>query len=132
MLRQRTIKVEDTFHHFDLQRIHIEERTNYLSCKRHLLDAGLLNFYPLALWNFDHFYPNPIFSQLVCCEECDPVELYLVLTKVWIEKSPYPMESTKSDPRWLEKMLRSSQTSAQGLSSYHYHGQIFRLQFGGL
>ena len=49
MLRQRTIKVEEKFHHFDLQRIHIEERTNYLSCKRHLLEVGLLKFYPLAL-----------------------------------------------------------------------------------
>ena len=29
-------------------------------------------------------------------------------------------------------MLRSSQTSTQGLLSYHYHGKIIRLQFGGL
>ena len=68
MSRQRTIKVEDTFHHFDLQRIHIEERTNYLSYKRHLLEGGQLNFYPPTLQNFDQFYPYPIFSQLVHCE----------------------------------------------------------------
>ena len=101
MLRQRTIKVEDTFHHFDIQRIHIEERTNYLLCKRHLLEAGLLKFCPPGLWNFYQFYPDPIFSQLVCCEECDPTELYFVPTKVWIEQSPYPMESIENGPKWL-------------------------------
>ena len=34
MLRQRTIKVEDTFHYLDLQRVHVVERYNYLTCKR--------------------------------------------------------------------------------------------------
>ena len=29
-------------------------------------------------------------------------------------------------------MLRSPQISTHGLPNYHYHGQIFRLQFGGL
>ena len=75
MLRQRMIKVDDTYHHFDLQTIHSQERTNYLSCKKNLLEAELLKLYPPPLQNFGHFYQDLDFSYLVCCEDCDPAEL---------------------------------------------------------
>ena len=93
MLRQRTIRTDDFYEYVDLRRIHSEEREKYLSSKRNLLEAGFVRFHPPALRNFNHFYRDPIFEELVCCEECDPTELYFVPAEIYLEQAPYPTDS---------------------------------------
>ena len=74
----------------------------------------------------------PFFEELVCCEECDPTELYFVPTKVYLEQAPYPTDSDENGSHWLKTMLQGPQISTQGLEKFHYHGQIFHIQFAGL
>ena len=69
---------------------------------------------------------------MVCCEECDPTELYFVPAEIYLEQAPYPIDSDENGSHWLKKMIQGLQISTQGLEKFHYHGQIFRIQFVGL
>lgn len=96
------------------------------------MEACFLRFHRPALRNFNNFNRDPIFDELVCCEECNPTELYFFLVEIYLEKDPYPTDSNQNGSHWLKIMLQALQISTQGLEKFHYHGQIFRIQFAGL
>ena len=111
MLRLRTIRTDDFYHHVDIRGIHNEETKKYLSSKRNLLEAGLLAFHPLGLQNFNHFYRDPIFDELVCCEECDPTKFHFVPIETYLEQAPYPTNLDENSSQWLKIVLQALQVN---------------------
>ena len=77
----------------------------YLSSKRNLLEVGFVRFHPPAVQNFNHFYRDPIFDELIYCDNYDPTDLYFVPIEIYLEQAPYLIDSDQNGSHWLKTML---------------------------